>query len=125
MQSRFEGNNIGLFGGVIYNEFGSDITIVNTTFVNNRVYIFRSDCNASSGVIYADSPQSTVKIYDSKFVQNVGVVFFGDNCNMIVTNTKFINNENSGFFATLAVIMYLIVTSSSVTVHSSTTLDVS
>ena len=102
-QSWFEGINVGL-GGVIYDEFGSDLTIINTTFVNNSasdlcVYGFR--CNSTSGIVYANSHRSNVSIYESKFVQNVGVVIFGDNCNILITHTKFVNNKYSGFFATV------------------------
>ena len=109
-QSWFEGNDVVL-GGVIYDEFGSDITIVNTTFVNNSASDLLYDkcnlcnlyCNITrgitSGVVYANSHGSTVEIYDSKFVENVGEVIFGDSCNMIITHTKFINNKCSRRFA--------------------------
>ena len=34
-------------------------------------------------------------------MQSVGVVLFGDNCNMLITHTKFINNKYSGCSATI------------------------
>ena len=37
-QSLFEGNHVGPSGGLVYDEFGSDITIVNTTFFNNTLF---------------------------------------------------------------------------------------
>ena len=94
-QSWFEGNNVGLIGGVIYDEFGSDITIVNTTFINNSASDFTCYCcnNFTSGIVYANSHGNTVKLYASKFVQNIGMLIFGDNCNMLITHTKFINNK--------------------------------
>ena len=94
-QSWFEGNNVGLISGVIYDEFGSDITIVNTTFINNSAGDFTCYCcnNFTSGIVYANSHGNTVKIYASKFVQNIGMLIFGDNCNMLITHTKFINNK--------------------------------
>ena len=101
-QSWFEGNNVGPIGRVIYDEFGSDITIVNTTFINNSAGDFTCYCcnNFTSGIVYANGHGNTVKIYASKFVQNVGVLIFGDNCNVLITHTKFINNDiNCTFYA--------------------------
>ena len=77
-QSWFEGNDVVL-GGLIYDEFGSDITIVNTTFVNNSASDpFYHGCNItvgiSSGIVYAKSHGSAVKLYDSKFVENMGLI---------------------------------------------------
>ena len=101
-QSWFEGNNVGLIGGVIYDEFGSDITIVNTTFINNSASDLytaytcycSNDCNDfTSGIVYTNGRGNTMKIYASKFVQNAGLITFGDNCNMLITHTKFIDNE--------------------------------
>ena len=66
-QSWFEGNNVGL-GGVIYDEFNSDITIINTTFVNNSNSITNYNDIIPSGVVHANS-RSGVKIYDSKFAE--------------------------------------------------------
>ena len=92
-QSWFEGNDVRL-GGVIYDEFNSDITIINTTFVNNLNGI-TNYCNVTSGIVYANSSRSAVKIYDSKFAENIGVVIFGQHCNILITHTKFINNSNT------------------------------
>ena len=36
--SRFEGNNVGLIGAVIFIEFNSDLIIVNSSFANNNCY---------------------------------------------------------------------------------------
>ena len=69
-QSWFEGNKV-VFGGIIYDEFGSDITIANTTFVNNSASnLYYTACyycnsyfygNITSGIVYATSYGSTVK----------------------------------------------------------------
>ena len=108
-QSWFEGNNVGLIGGVIYDEFGSDITIVNTTFINNSAsdldtaYTCYCLNNFTSGIVYANGHGNAVKIYASKFVQNAGLLIFGDNCNMLITHTKFINNNINCTFCAVAV----------------------
>ena len=105
-QSWFEGNNVGLIGGVIYDEFGSDITIVNTTFINNSASdLCAHYCgnNFTSGIVYANGHINTVKIYASKFVQNAGLLIFGDNCNILITHTKFINNDIKYSFCAVAV----------------------
>ena len=124
-QSWFEGNNVGLIGGVIYDEFGSDITIVNTTFINNSANNFACYCgnstcyclnNFTSGIVYANGHGNTVKIYASKFVQNIGMLIFGDNCNMLITHTKFINNDINCTFCAVAVY----VTHTNLTVSHST-----
>ena len=76
-QSWFKGNHVGL-GGVIYDEFDSDITIFNSTFVNNTATIFLSCFSIQwGGIIYVNRQQleeNTVMIYHSKFLQNDGVV---------------------------------------------------
>ena len=33
-----------------------------------------------------------MKIYDSNFVENKGVLIFGENCDMLITHTRFMNN---------------------------------
>ena len=100
--SWFEGNNVGLNGGVLYDEFGSTITIVNTTFVNNSVSecfahandCYSAECNITSGLIYtANGHGSNVKVYDSKFVQNSGIAIFGGNGNVLISHTTFVDNR--------------------------------
>ena len=100
-QSRFEGNKIG-FGGLIYDEFGSTITIVNTTFINNSVSD-SSDCNTTGSIVYINNNTSTINIFDSKFEQNVGVLILGDNYNILITHTNFIDNEYCGSLAMIYV----------------------
>ena len=131
-QSWFEGNNVGHIGGVIYDEFGSDITIVNTTFINNSAsdfacYCCNSTCycgnNFISGIVYANGHGNTVKIYASKFVQNIGMLIFGDNCNMLITHTKFIDNEYGDIqhsFYSYAAAVYVIYTNLAIS-HSTFT----
>ena len=128
-QSWFEGNNVGLIGGVIYDEFGSDITIVNTTFINNSasdLYTEYYTCyclnNFTSGIVYANGHGNAVKIYASKFVQNVGLLIFGDNCNMLITHTKFVNNEYWDIKYTFCAVM-VHVTHTNLTISHSTFTD--
>ena len=117
-QSWFEGNNVGR---VIYDEFGSDITIVNTTFINNSAGDFTCYCcnNFTSGIVYANGHGNTVKIYASKFVQNVGMLIFGDNCNMLITHTKFVNNKYWDIKYTFCAVM-VHVTHTNLTISHST-----
>ena len=97
-QSWFEGNNVDLTGAVIYDEFGSNVIIFNTTFVNNSATKYSiDDCYSSSigGIVrISKSYKSTWKIYYSKFLQNSGgmaiVLTFGGK--MQVLNSNFINN---------------------------------
>ena len=100
--SWFEGNNVGLIGAVLYDEFDSDVMITNTTFINNSAndlytryacHCF-SDCNnITSGIVHTSCHGNT---YDSKFVQNEGIVILGENCTMLITHTMFMNNVYSG-----------------------------
>ena len=75
--SRFEGNNVGLIGAVLYDKFGSDIVITNTTFINNSVnglyvrYACRcfSDCNnITSGIVHISCHGNTIiaSLYEKK-----------------------------------------------------------
>ena len=97
-QSRFEGNNVGL-GAVIYEHGCNFISMIDTTFVNNSATSI-SDCNITGAIVYANGNKSMVEFYDCKFAQNIGVVIFGDNnSNILITHTKFINNEYTGPFA--------------------------
>ena len=100
-QSQFENNSVG-HGRVIHADFGSNITIVNSTFVNNSandLYVvyayfcsFDYAVNNTGGIVYA-SGCGSVQIYDSTFVQNTGVTIFGDNGNVLIIHTTFIDNS--------------------------------
>ena len=103
-QSRFEGNNVGL-GAVIYDAIGSDIIIIDSTFVNNSVAEHcNNDCCLAGGIVYVSKSQgSTVKLYHSKFEKNVGVVIFvysqGENVytsTVSITHSEFIDNIVTG-----------------------------
>ena len=99
IQSWFEGNNVSPTGAVIYIENGSNIKIINTTFTNNSANIFSySDCH-TSGILYANAYGHgyTVQIYGSKFIHNVGTILLGQNGNMLITHTNFINNKGGGY----------------------------
>jgi hypothetical protein len=97
-QCWFEGNRVDLTGAIIYDEFGSDVIIFNTTFVNNSATKYSNDnCYSSSigGIVHiSKSYMSTLKIYYSKFLQNSGgmaiVLIFGGK--MQIMNSKFITN---------------------------------
>ena len=98
-QSWFEGNNVSPTGAIIYIENGSNIKNVNTTFNNNSANIFSSsDCH-TSGILYANAYGHgyTVQIYGSKFIHNVGAILLGQNGNMLITHTNFINNKYRGY----------------------------
>ena len=88
-QSWFEGNNVGL--GRVINNYDGDITILNTTFVNNSAVTFcYHNCCFTGGLVFVNGPHgSTIKIYDCKFVQNVGVVIivsFGGRCSSLIVS---------------------------------------
>ena len=102
-QSWFEGNNVGL-GGVIYAEFGSELIIFNTTFLNNSAVEYCSSnysCCSTGGIVRANRLQgNTVKLYHNKFVQNVGVLILisGDSMvyatytNLIISHSTLSHN---------------------------------
>ena len=92
IQSWFEGNHVGLGGALIYDEYGSNIKIDNTTFVNNTA---SSDSNFTSSLVYSNS---SIKIYNSKFRENDGVLIFGENSCMLITHTVVTKNTNSAHF---------------------------
>ena len=97
-QSRFEGNKVSL-GAVVYDAFGSDITIFNTTFINNDAANYcNNDCCSAGGIVYVNKSQgSTMKVYYSKFEKNVGVAIFiyshGDNYSMYTSKASIIHSE--------------------------------
>ena len=95
-QSWFKGNTVGL-GAVLYDQFGSNIRIINSSFVNNIARSL-SHCNTTGGIVYANSHKSSIKVYNSKFIQNTGVLVIGVSCNMLITHSAFINNSNSTTF---------------------------
>lgn len=83
-------------------EFDGDLVIINLTFINNSAsdryalyacYYCHHDCSnitkSYSGIVHTVGHGSTVKIYDSKFLQNEGDIIFGENLNMIITHTRF------------------------------------
>ena len=120
--SQFEGNNVGLFGGLIVDELGSNVTLVDTTFINNRAESYanlRYECNitsSKSSIVYANGHGSTVKIHDSKFERNIGAIIFGRNCTMLITHTNFISNrhvDNTRPFGTVYSIAGLVILSGS------------
>ena len=85
--SWFERNNVGLIGAVISIELKSDLVIINSSFINNSAYVTRL-----SGIVHTIGHGSTVKIYDTRFMQNEGVILFGENLNVIIAHTRFMNN---------------------------------
>ena len=97
-QSWFEGNSVDLTGAVIYDEFGINVIIFNTTFVNNSATKYSiNNCYSSSigGIVrISKSYKSTWKIHYSKFLRNSGgmaiILTFGGK--MQVLNSNFINN---------------------------------
>ena len=102
--SRFEGNNVGLIGAVIFIESNSDIIIVNSSFANNNCYSASTlydyvinclyDCySITNSIMHTVGHGNTVKIYDTKFMQNEGVILFkGETLNVIIAHMTFMNN---------------------------------
>ena len=101
-QSWFEGNNVGL-GGVVYMKFSSELTIFNTTFMNNSAaeYCNSNTCCSTGGIVRVNRLQgNTVKLYHSKFVQNTGVLVMisGDSMvyatytNLVISHSMLIHN---------------------------------
>ena len=91
-QSWFEGNSVGL--GRVIDNYDSDIMIFNTTFVSNSATKYCNyNCCSSGGIVAANGLQgSTMKIYDSKFVQNIGEIVYAADTNLIIHYNTFINN---------------------------------
>ena len=87
-QSWFEGNNVGL-GGVIYGEFDSDITIFNTTFINNKAASYRH-CNNSYCCIY-NGGIVHVNI-EPQFINN-SAPFAAVYTNLVISHSTFTNNS--------------------------------
>ena len=101
-QSWFEGNKVGL-GAVVYDAFGSDIIIFNTTFINNSAAKYCNDrCCFAGGIVYVNKSQgSTVKLYHCKFEKNFGVAIFSHGDNMYtsaasIIHCEFVNNTVIG-----------------------------
>ena len=109
-QSWFEGNNVGL-GGVIYGEFDSDITIFNTTFINNQATSHRH-CNNSycfiynGGIVHVNTePQfinnsapfaavyTNLVISHSTFTNNSGEVLDARYTNVSIRHSEFVSNN--------------------------------
>ena len=107
-QSWFEGNKVGP-GAIIYDEFGSNnITIFNSTFVNNSAQLNANTyCYGNVSIVYTSSRGSTIQVHDSKFVQNIGVLIIGHNQDMLFAHTKFINNKNWGVIYEFSVVVYV------------------
>ena len=98
-QSWFEGNHVGL-GRVIENH-DSNTTIFDTTFAENSAathcYSYNNDyCCFIGGLVYSSNSEGNfVRIYDSNFIQNVGVIIFtlANKLNMLISGSNFINNS--------------------------------
>lgn len=75
-QSWFEGNNMGL--GSVIEYYDSDIIVFNTTFIYSSVAIYcnYNTCFTGSIVCASGLQESTLKFYNTQFVQNVGVMIF-------------------------------------------------
>ena len=91
-QSWFEGNSVGL--GRVIDNYDSNIMIFNTTFVNNNATTYCCyNCCFTGSIVAANSLQnSTMKIYNSKFVQNIGEIVYAADTNLSIHYNTFINN---------------------------------
>ena len=106
-QGWFKGNKVG-HGGVIYGEFGSDITIFNTTFVNNKAASYQY-CNDSYCFIYYGGIVS-VNI-EPQFINNsapFATVYarVADN-NLVISHSTFTNNTGRVLDARYTGIVYI------------------
>ena len=127
--SRFEGNNVGLISAVIFIESDNNLVIINSSFISNSYCYSASalhdyalncfyDCyNITNSIVHTTGHGNTVKIYDTKFMQNEGVlILFGENLNVIIARTRLMNNMvYSGFCDAI-----IRVTDSNLTVSHST-----
>ena len=113
-QSWFEGNKVGL-GGVIYGELGSDITIFNTTFVNNRAssshYCNTTYCFVyTGGIVYNSAPFAAVDtnlvISHSTFTNNsghgTGYILSARYTNVSISHSDFVSNDGSDLIIILS-----------------------
>ena len=98
-QSWFEGYSVGS-GKVLHSENGCNITIFNTTFVNNRALdcFTEPECQSNS-LVYAN--ESNVHIINSKVINNLFLkILYTVNTNMssecVIDHCNFLNN--SGLF---------------------------
>ena len=93
-QSWFEENKVGL-RGVIYSELGSNITIFNTTFVNNTGGIVH--VNTEPQFINNSAPFAAVYtnlvISHSTFTNNSGEVLDARYTNVSIRHSKFVSNN--------------------------------
>ena len=58
-----------------------------------------SDCNASGSIMRTNGHNTAIRIFNSRFIQNVGLLLFGVQSNMLIIHTEFISNSYSGFLA--------------------------
>ena len=93
-QSWFEENKVGL-RGVIYSELGSNITIFNTTFVNNTGGVVH--VNTEPQFINNSAPFAAVYtnlvISHSTFINNSGEVLDARYTNVSIRHSKFVSNN--------------------------------
>ena len=93
-QSWFEENKVGL-RGVIYSELGSNITIFNTTFVNNTGGVVH--VNTEPQFINNSAPFAAVYtnlvISHSTFTNNSGEVLDARYTNVSIRHSKFVSNN--------------------------------
>ena len=93
-QSQFEGNQIG--SGSIIEYHDSNIIVFNTTFTNNSVATncYYNICCVTGGIVCSRGIQrSVLKLYDTRFIQNIGVVIFTIGDEILLASCEFINNS--------------------------------
>ena len=104
-QGLFKGYDVGL-GGVIFDEFQSDITITDCTFLNNRAATYDcslSNCSAIGGIVHTNGlwgRRGNIKICAAKFEQNFGAIVVATlGSTVIITDTN-INDNTALVYAT-------------------------
>ena len=83
--------HVGL-GRLLYGESGNEITIFNTTFVNNiAVQYCNSNCCFTGGLVYAHN--SSMIISCSILTNNTGTFLEAENTNVTINHSEFVSNN--------------------------------
>ena len=99
IHSRFERNNVGLKGAVIFIEFNSDLVIINSTFVNNRhrlmnnYRVYSGFCDAIIRVT-----DSNLTVSHSKFNNNTGGILRASSTEVSIRHSEFHCNNGDYYF---------------------------
>ena len=82
--------------GSIIEYHDSNIIVFNTTFTNNSVATncYYNICCFTGGIVHSRGIQrSVLKLYDTRFIQNIGVMIFTIGDEILLASCEFINNS--------------------------------